>query len=190
MKKRIFALAVVMMMAVLAVTGCSTHESEIAKEQREAAAAMEEMFENQTPAEHRPDPTEPDAVVVEVFAVKSGDKGLVSELDSVPEVDDLELTRKLIEVGVLPETAEIIDYDHDLGVVDYTGVESLTPRQAQAVINTIKSADLEFDDQITLRLEGKDILTSGFCADYESITDDYAGGANDSDGSEGGPGVQ
>jgi len=190
--KKLLAVVLVLMIAVMCMTGCSEHQSEIAKDQAKQEAALDEYLkseENETSSlkekmeEYDGEPS----VVVSVYSLADGNKGLVMNMEDVPEMDDWELTEKLKAYKVLPETAEVINIEPDKGLLEYTGVASLTPRQAQAIINTF-AENYEITGQMTLALDGKDIMVSGYNADFENIDDTYAGGADDGYASQEGPG--
>jgi len=193
--KKLLAVAIVLMIAVMAMTACaSEHESEIAKEQRQQQEALDQYLAGEVDDANAVDEKVPDAnaepaEVVVIYYVSEGAKGLEKAMDDVPEIDDWELTEKLKAYKVLPETAQVVDIEPDKGILEYDGVESLTPRQAQAIINTFVE-NMGMQGQIKLLILGEEVLTSGYNADYENIDDTYTGGAADTTGAEGGPGVQ
>lgn len=189
--KKLLALVVVLMIAVMAMTGCSEHESEISKQQRAQAEELESILAEQDdkPDEKLPDADAPEVVVVSVYSLADGNKGLVMNMEDVPELDDWELTQKLKAAGILPDTAQIINFVPEKGIIEYSGVPSLTPRKAQAIINTF-AENMEIPGQITLSIDGKEVLTSGYNADYENIDDSYTGGIDDGISASGGPGVK
>jgi len=188
--KKLLAVIVVSIIAAMAVTGCSEHESEIAKQQRAQAEKLEQIQAEEAEGsnEKLPDADAPEVVVVSVYYPAGGTKGIVKDMEDVPELDDWELSQKLKAHGVLPEAAQVTEFDPDKGILEYSGVDSLTPREAQAIINTF-AENLEIPVQITVLINGKEILTSGYNADYENVDDTYAGGADDGALSQGGPGV-
>ena len=193
MKKTMMAMAMAAMVAMMAVTGCSKHESDLSEQQKaqeESVAAYMATMETGGRADKVPDPDAPAAEVVVIYVPSRSDVGLEMKVDDVPEISDEDLSKKLIEYGVLPESAEITEFDPDNHVISYTGVSELTPREAIAVINTF-TENFEFADQWELKLDGNTVMKSGYCADYKKIDDSYEGGAEDFDGvSAGGPGVQ
>lgn len=194
MKKLMCAAAVVMMVAAvaIAVSGCSKHESELEAQQRDLQESLEAYMETQPTggiADKVPDPNAPEVAIIFAYVPSEGSVGLDRKLEDVPEIDDYELTQKLIEYEVLPKDAQVIDFDPENHVLEYTCVESLTPRQAMSVINTF-TENMELEGQFELKLDGKTVMTSGFSADYENIDDSFEGGADDFEVSTGGPGVQ
>ena len=194
MKKLMLAAAALMMVAAvsIAVSGCSKHESELVTQQKEAKEALEAYMETQETggaADKVPDPNAKPVVNVIVYYLSEDDAGLEKQLEDIPALDDYELTQKLVEYKVLPEGAEVIEFDPQKHTIGYTGVASLTPRQAMAVLNTFIE-NMELEGQYDLKLDGKTVMTSGFSADYENIDDSFAGGADDFEVSTGGPGVE
>ena len=195
MKKVILLSAVLAVTAVAMMTaaGCSKQETEVDEQKETVVETLSEQPDNQETggAEDKvPDPDAPAAEVVVIYVPSRSDVGLEMKVDDVPEISDEDLSKKLIEYGVLPESAEITEFDPDNHVISYTGVSELTPREAIAVINTF-TENFEFADQWELKLDGNTVMKSGYCADYKKIDDSYEGGAEDFDGvSAGGPGVQ
>jgi len=191
--KKFCILAVIMTVVALAVTGCSTHESELAKENREAEEKLEEYMETMETggkADKVPDPNAEEMVIIALYSVADGDTGLKKNMEAVPEVDDWELTQKLIEYKVLPETAEVVNYEPEAHELEYDGCpDGITARQAIAIINTyVENAELE--GQLKLIINGEEVMTSGYESAYEDVDDTYAGGADDADLSQGGPGME
>ena len=194
MKKLMLAAAMIMMVAAvsIAVSGCSKHESDLEAQQRDLQESLEAYMETQETggaADKVPDPNVKPTVNVFVYYLSEGDAGLERELEDVPELDDYEITQKLIEYKVLPNGAEVIEFDPENHAIGYTGVASLTPREAMAVINTFVE-NMELEGQYDLKLDGETVMTSGYCDDFENINDNYEGGADDFEVSTGGPGVQ
>lgn len=195
MKKRMCMAAVVMIMVAaisIAVSGCSKHESDLEAQQRDLQESLDAYMETQATggaADKVPDPDAPEVAIIFAYVPSEGSMGLDRKLEDVPEIDDYELTQKMIEYGVLPKDAQVIDFDPENHVLEYTAVETLTPRQAMAVLNTFIE-NMELEGQFDLKLDGKTVMTSGFCDDYANIDDNYEGGADDFAVSTGGPGVQ
>ena len=194
MKKLMLAAAMIMMIAAvgIAVSGCSKHESELEAQQRDLEESLEAYMETQETggaADKVPDPNAEEVAIIFAYVPAEGSVGLERKLEDVPEIDDYELTQKLIEYEVLPDSAQVINFDPENHVLEYTAVEKLTPREAVAVLNTFIE-NMELEGQYDLKLDGETVMTSGFCGDYENIDDNYEGGADDFEVSTGGPGVQ
>lgn len=197
MKKVLCMVAMLAMAAavMMAATGCaSKHESEYDEHQKEVEAALEEYvkeYETGGAADKVPDPNAPAREVVMIYVPAEGDTGLEQILEDVPEITDEALTDKLIEMGVLPETAELIGFDPVNHVITYTGIARMTPREAMAVINTY-TENFEFPEQWELKIDDETVMKSGYCDDWKNIDDTYEGGAEDFDAesSVGGPGVE
>lgn len=190
--KKIIATMMMLAAVVALATGCSEHESEISKQNKAAQEELEAYMATQATggaADKVPDPNAPILEVISVYSVKDGDKGIEMNMSDCPEIDDYELTKKLIEFGTLPETAEVIDIDQETGILEYTAAPDLTARQAIAIINTF-AENMGWEGQITLKVDGEEILTSGFESDYKNVTDDYQGGADDLGLTAGGPGAK
>ena len=197
MKKVLCMVAMLAMAAaiMMTVTGCaSKHESEYDEHQKELEAALEEYVNNYETggAEDKvPDPNAPARENIIVYIPAEGNTGLEQKLEDVPEISDEAITDKLIEVGVLPETAELIGFDPTNHVITYTGISRLTPREAMAVINTYTEA-FEFPEQWEIKIDDETVIKSGYCDDWKNIDDTFEGGAEDFDAevSAGGPGVE
>lgn len=194
MKKLMLAAAMIMMVAAvsIAVSGCSKHESDLEAQQRDLEESLEAYMETQETggiADKVPDPNAPEVAIIFAYVPAEGSVGLERKMEDVPEIDDYELTQKLIELNVLPDSAQVIDFDPENHVLEYTAVGTLTPREAMAVLNTFIE-NMELEGQFDLKLDGETVMTSGFCDDYENIDDNYEGGADDFEVSTGGPGVQ
>ena len=194
MKKLMLAAAMVMMVAAvsIAVSGCSKHESDLEAQQRDLEESLEAYMETQETggaADKVPDPNAEEVAIIFAYVPAEGSVGLERKMEDVPEIDDYELTQKLIELNVLPDSAQVIDFDPENHVLEYTAVGTLTPREAMAVLNTFIE-NMELEGQFDLKLDGETVMTSGFCDDYENIDDNYEGGADDFEVSTGGPGVQ
>lgn len=194
MKKLMLAAAMIMMIAAvsIAVSGCSKHESELDAQQRDLEESLEAYMETQETggaADKVPDPDAEEVAIIFAYVPSESGVGLERKLEDVPEIDDYELTHKLIEYKVLPEDAQVIDFDKDNHVLEYTCVETLTPRQSMSVLNTFIE-NMELEGQYELKLDGKTVMKSGYCDDYKNIDDNYEGGADDFEVSTGGPGVQ
>ena len=194
MKKLMLAAAALMMVAAvsIAVSGCSKHESDLEAQQRDLQESLEAYMETQETggaADKVPDPNAEEVAIIFAYVPAEGGVGLERKMEDVPEIDDYELTQKLIEYKVLPNSAQVIDFDPENHVLEYTAVETLTPREAMAVLNTFIE-NMELEGQYDLKLDGKTVMTSGFCDDYETIDDNFEGGADDFEVSTGGPGVQ
>ena len=194
MKKLMLAAAMIMMVAAvsIAVSGCSKHESDLEAQQRDLEESLEAYMETQETggiADKVPDPNAPEVAIIFAYVPAEGSVGLERKMEDVPEIDDYELTQKLIEYKVLPESAQVIDFDPENHVLEYTAVGTLTPREAMAVLNTFIE-NMELEGQFDLKLDGETVMTSGYCDDYENIDDNFEGGADDFEVSTGGPGVQ
>ncbi len=197
MKKLLCMMIMLVMAAVimLSLGGCaSKHESEYDEHQKELESALEEYqesFKGGGIEDKVPDPDAPHRENVLIYVPADGNTGLEEKLDDVSEITDDELSQKLIDYGVLPQTAELIGFDPVNHVITYTGVSRLTPRQAIAVINTF-TQNFEFPDQWELKIDDDTVMVSGYCADWKNIDDTYEGGAADFDPeiSSGGPGVE
>ena len=178
---------------IMTAAGCSRHDSDLDVEHKEIEEALEQYQKEQETggAEDKvPDPNAPEVEVVMIYYPEEGDMGLKKELSDVPELDDYELTQKLIEFKLLPEGAEVINYDPENRVLEYTSVSGLTPVQSMAVLNTfIENCNL--DGVWELKIDGETVMKSAFCSDYDQIDDDYTGNEDaDSAVSVGGPGVE
>ena len=196
MKKLVCLMVMLVMAAALAMaaTGCSKHESEYDEHQEELAQALEEFQANQETggaADKVPDPNAEPAEIIMVYSVKEGDTGLEQHMDDVPSISDEDISDKLIEYKVLPEGAELSVFDPYNNVISYTGVSTLTPRQAIAILNTFIE-NFEFDGQWELQIDGNPVMKSGYCGDWKTVDDNFEGGADDFDStsSASGPGVQ
>lgn len=196
MKKLVCLMVMLVMAAALAMaaTGCSKHESEYDEHQEELSQALEEFQANQETggaADKVPDPNAEPAEIIMVYSVKEGDTGLEQHMDDVPTISDEDLSDKLVEYKVLPEGAELSVFDPYNNVISYTGVSTLTPRQAIAILNTFIE-NFEFDGQWELQIDGNPVMKSGYCADWKTVDDNFKGGADDFDStsSASGPGVQ
>lgn len=199
MKKVLCMMAMLAMAAaiMMTVTGCaSKHESEYDEHQKEVEEALEEYVKDQKqvvsgPEDKKPDPNLPETDIVMIYSLASGNTGLNRELDEVPELDDYELTEKLIEYKVLPEGAEVVEYEPDEHIIGYAGLDGLTTREAMAIINTF-SENLNSDGLWELKVNGETVMKSAYSPDWETIDDSYEGNEDfsDSEVSSGGPGVE
>lgn len=180
---------------MLSLGGCaSKHESEYDEHQKELEAALEQYqnsFETGGAADKVPDPNAPHRENVMIYVPAEGNTGLDVKLDDVSEISDDELSQKLIDYGVLPQSAELIGFDPVNHVITYTGVSRLTPRQAIAVINTF-TENFEFPEQWELKIDDDTVMISGYYDDWKNVDDTFEGGAEDFDPeiSVGGPGVE
>lgn len=200
MKKTVCLFVVCAMTAVLAMTaaGCSKQVSEQVSEQdvhqKELESALEEFQaaqETRGASDKVPDPNAEPAEIVMIYTPAEGDVGLERHMDDVPEISDVDLSDKLVEYHVLPDGAELAGFDPYNNIINYTGVDGLTPRQAISIINTFIE-NFEFEGQWEVQIDGESVMKSGFCGDWKKIDDSFEGGSDDFDStsSQSGPGVQ
>lgn len=195
--KKLFCIMIMLVMAaaiMLSLGGCaSKHESEYDEHQKELEVALEEYQQTYetSSAKEKLEASGSSGESVMIYYPSDGNKGLERDLDGVEEITDESISQKLIDYGVIPQTAELIGFDPVNHVITYTGISDLTARQAIAVINTFTES-FEFPEQWELKIDDDTVMVSGYCADWKNIDDTYEGGAEDFDSeiSVGGPGVE
>ena len=163
MKKTMMAMAMATMVAMMAVTGCSKHESDLSEQQKaqeESVAAYMATMETGGRADKVPDPDAPVVFPLNIYSVKNGKA--VSDMEDVEVLDADHIFSKMVEIGALPEDAllDSCKEDGDKIVLNLKGITA-DEAVAEAVAQTFGEAlgkaavEIQVDGETVYELENE-----------------------------------